>query len=75
MGYEIEAREHEENCRNVKHLVGILKMMQSPESLLQDLLDAIVEIFDDADEEEVESGLPYFMSLNLQASSCTPPLS
>ena len=53
MGYEIEARVHEENCRNVKHLVGILKMMQSPESLLQDLLDAIVEIFDDADEEEV----------------------
>ena len=54
MGYEIEARVHEENCRNVKHLVGILKMMQSPESLLQDLLDAIVDIFDDADEEEVE---------------------
>ena len=53
MGYEIEARVHEENCRNVKQLVGILKMMQSPESLLQDLLDAIVEIFDDADEEEV----------------------
>ena len=54
MGYEIEAREHEENCRNVKQLVGILKMLQSPESLLQDLLDAIVDIFDDADEEAVE---------------------
>lgn len=54
MGYEIEARVHEENCRNVKHLVGILKMMQSPESLLQDLLEVIDEIFDDADEEEVE---------------------
>ena len=38
--------EYEEDYQKVEQLVGILKMMERPEALLQDLLDAICEEFE-----------------------------